>query len=102
MQIFTAVFIRWLRKPQLLLKLPVIPYNNFIHASSREEIIFTRGTTEGINLVAHTWGRQNIKAGDEIIISAMEHHSNIVPWQILCEEKGAMLKVIPVTMMVNY
>lgn len=68
----------------------------FIHAGSREEIIFTRGTTEGINLVAYTWGRQNIKAGDEIIISTMEHHSNIVPWQILCEEKGALLKVIPI------
>ena len=69
----------------------------FINAASREEIIFTRGTTEGINLVAYTWGRQNIKAGDEIIISTMEHHSNIVPWQILCEEKGAVLKVIPVS-----
>ena len=68
----------------------------FIHAASREEIIFTRGTTEGINLVANTWGRQNIKAGDEIIISTMEHHSNIVPWQILCEEKGAVLKIIPI------
>lgn len=69
----------------------------FINASSREEIIFTRGTTEGINLVAYTWGRKHIRAGDEIIISQMEHHSNIVPWQILCEEKGAVLKVIPVT-----
>jgi cysteine desulfurase/selenocysteine lyase len=68
----------------------------FIHAASREEIIFTRGTTESINLVAYTWGRQNIKAGDEIIISTMEHHSNIVPWQILCAEKGAVLKVIPI------
>jgi cysteine desulfurase/selenocysteine lyase len=68
---------------------------HFINASSREEIIFTRGTTEGINLVAYTWGRKNIKAGDEIIITEMEHHSNIVPWQILCEEKGAVLKVIP-------
>lgn len=68
----------------------------FIHAASREEIIFTRGTTESINLVAYTWGRQNIIAGDEIIISTMEHHSNIVPWQILCEEKGAVLKVIPI------
>lgn len=68
----------------------------FIQASSREEIIFTRGTTEGINLVAYTWGRQNIKAGDEIIISTMEHHSNIVPWQILCEEKKAVLKIIPI------
>ncbi|MBS1600405.1 MAG: cysteine desulfurase [Bacteroidetes bacterium] len=68
----------------------------FINASSREEIVFTRGTTEGINLVAATWGRQNIKAGDEIIVSNMEHHSNIVPWQVLCEEKGAILKVIPI------
>src|SRR5882762_7134620 len=68
----------------------------FIHAASREEIIFTRGTTEGINLVAYTWGRQNIKAGDEILISTMEHHSNIVPWQVLCEEKGAVLKIIPI------
>ncbi|MEP6747004.1 MAG: cysteine desulfurase [Bacteroidota bacterium] len=69
---------------------------HFINAAEREEIIFTRGTTEGINLVAYTWGRQNINAGDEIIISTMEHHSNIVPWQILCEEKGAILKVIPI------
>lgn len=68
----------------------------FINAASRDEIIFTRGTTEGINLVAATWGRQNIQAGDEVIISAMEHHSNIVPWQMLCLEKGAVLKVIPV------
>ncbi|WP_214225230.1 cysteine desulfurase [Pedobacter sp. B4-66] len=68
----------------------------FIGALHEEEIIFTRGTTEGINLVAYTWGRQNIGAGDEIIISGMEHHSNIVPWQILCEEKGVVLKVIPV------
>lgn len=68
----------------------------FINAESREQIIFTRGTTEGINLVAYTWGRQNINAGDEIIISAMEHHSNIVPWQILCEEKKAILKIIPI------
>src|SRR5687768_15546121 len=67
----------------------------YINASSREQIIFTGGTTEGINLVAQTWGRQNIKAGDEIIISAMEHHSNIVPWYVLCEEKGAILKIIP-------
>ncbi|HEY5463706.1 MAG TPA: cysteine desulfurase [Hanamia sp.] len=68
----------------------------FINATSSEEIIFTRGTTEGINLVAYTWGRKNIKVGDEIIISTMEHHSNIVPWQILCEEKNAILKVIPI------
>jgi len=68
----------------------------FINASSREEIIFTRGATEGINLVAYTWARQNLKKGDELIISTMEHHSNIVPWQIICEEKEAVLKVIPV------
>jgi cysteine desulfurase/selenocysteine lyase len=68
----------------------------FIHAEVREEIIFTRGTTEAINLVAYSWGRRNIEAGDEIIISTMEHHSNIVPWQILCEEKGAVLRVIPI------
>lgn len=68
----------------------------FINAETREQIIFNRGTTEGINTVAYTWGRQNIKAGDEIIISTMEHHSNIVPWQILCEEKNAVLKIIPV------
>lgn len=66
-----------------------------IHASSETEIIFTAGTTASINLVASTWGRKNISAGDEIIISAMEHHSNIVPWQMLCEEKKAKLKVIP-------
>lgn len=69
---------------------------DFINAKTREQIIFTGGTTEGINLVAQTWGRQNIKAGDEIIISNMEHHSNIVPWYILCEEKNAILKVIPI------
>ncbi len=69
----------------------------FIHAGSREEIIFTKGTTESINLVAYTWGRKNIQAGDEIIISTMEHHSNIVPWQILCEEKKAVLKIIPIS-----
>lgn len=68
----------------------------YINADSREEIIFTGGTTEGINLVAQTWGRQNIQKGDEIIISTMEHHSNIVPWYILAQEKGAVLKVIPV------
>ncbi len=69
----------------------------FINAESREQIIFTKGTTEGINLVAQTWGRQNIKEGDEILISTMEHHSNMVPWYMLCQEKGAVLKVIPVT-----
>lgn len=69
----------------------------FLNARSSEEIIFTRGTTEGINLVASTFGRKFIGEGDEIIISTMEHHSNIVPWQMLCEEKKAVLKVIPIT-----
>jgi cysteine desulfurase/selenocysteine lyase len=68
----------------------------FIGAGKREEIIFTKGTTESINLVASTWGRANVRQGDEIIVSSMEHHSNIVPWQLLCQEKGALLKVIPV------
>ena len=68
----------------------------FINAPQREEIVFTRGTTEGINLVASSYGKYNIKKGDEIIISTMEHHSNIVPWQMLCEEKEAILKVIPI------
>jgi cysteine desulfurase/selenocysteine lyase len=67
----------------------------FINAESEKEIVFVRGTTEAINLVAASWGRKNISAGDEILVSAMEHHSNIVPWQMLCEEKGATLKVIP-------
>ncbi len=70
---------------------------NFIHARSTEEIIFTRGVTEGINLVATSYGRTFIREGDEIIISGLEHHSNIVPWQFVCEEKKAILKVIPVT-----
>jgi len=68
----------------------------FINAEHDKEIIFVRGTTEGINLVAQTYGRTHIGAGDEIIVTAMEHHSNIVPWQMLCEEKGAHLKVIPI------
>ncbi len=67
----------------------------FINASSDKEIIFTRGTTESINLVASTFGKKFLKQGDEIIITAMEHHSNIVPWQIACESSGATLKVIP-------
>jgi len=68
----------------------------FINARYSHEIIYTRGTTESINLVASTWGRKNIQAGDEILISEIEHHSNIVPWQMLCEEKQAHLKVIPI------
>jgi cysteine desulfurase / selenocysteine lyase len=67
----------------------------FINAASTKEIIFVRGATEAINLIAQTFGKVNIKAGDEIIITAMEHHSNIVPWQMLCEQTGAVLKVVP-------
>ena len=67
----------------------------FINAPSEQECVFTRGTTESINLVAHSFVRPRLKAGDEILISWMEHHSNIVPWQLLCEETGAVLKVVP-------
>jgi cysteine desulfurase / selenocysteine lyase len=67
----------------------------FVNAADAKEIIFTRGTTEAINLVAQTYGRAHVSAGDEVLITAMEHHSNIVPWQILCEEKGARLRVVP-------
>ena len=68
----------------------------FLNAADDREIIYTRGTTEGINLVAQTFGRQNVGPGDEIVVSNMEHHSNIVPWQMLCEEKGAVLRVVPI------
>jgi len=68
----------------------------FINAESPTEIIFVRGTTEGINLVAQTFGRANIHAGDEIIVTDMEHHSDIVPWQLLCEDRGAKLRVVPI------
>ncbi|MBK6344639.1 MAG: cysteine desulfurase [Bacteroidales bacterium] len=73
-----------------------VKIRDFIHARYSHEIIFTRGCTESINLVAGSWGRANIREGDEIVISALEHHSNIVPWQMLCEEKGAKLKVCPI------
>jgi cysteine desulfurase/selenocysteine lyase len=68
---------------------------SYINAPSSDEVIFTKGTTEAINLVAATYGRKYLQAGDSILISAMEHHSNIVPWQMICEERGAFLKVIP-------
>ena len=68
----------------------------FLHAADDREIIFVRGTTEAINLVAHSYGRPHLGAGDEVLITAMEHHSNIVPWQILCEEKGARLRIAPI------
>jgi cysteine desulfurase/selenocysteine lyase len=72
---------------------------DFINASSEKEIIFVKGATEAINLVAQTYGKANIKAGDEIIITGMEHHSNIVPWQMLCEQTGAVLKVAPINLL---
>ncbi|MGE6980314.1 cysteine desulfurase SufS [Kluyvera intermedia] len=68
---------------------------NFLHAASAEEIVFVRGTTEAINLVANSWGTSNVKTGDNIVITAMEHHANIVPWQMLCARNGAELRVIP-------
>src|SRR5687768_11481518 len=67
----------------------------YINAVHEHEVIFTRSTTDGINLVAYTYGKKFVEKGDTVIISAMEHHSNIVPWQILCEDRGANLKVMP-------
>ena len=69
---------------------------DFLNAADDREIIFVRGATEAINLVAQTYGRKNVREGDEVLITAMEHHSNIVPWQMLCEEKGAVLRVAPI------
>jgi cysteine desulfurase/selenocysteine lyase len=74
-----------------------IKVQKFLNAADLREIIFVRGTTEAINMVAQTFGRANIGKGDEVLITEMEHHSNIVPWQLICEEKGAHLKVIPIT-----
>ncbi|MFT6946150.1 MAG: cysteine desulfurase/selenocysteine lyase [Vicingaceae bacterium] len=68
----------------------------WINAEHSEEVIFTKGTTDGINMISNAWGRANLQKDDEVIITEMEHHSNIVPWQMICEEKGATLKVIPV------
>ena len=68
----------------------------FLNASSANEIVFVRGATEAINLVAQSWGRQHIGEGDEIVVTWLEHHANIVPWQQLATEKGARLKVVPV------
>ena len=73
-----------------------IKARRFINAGTEREVIFVRGATEAINLVAHSYGRAHVRAGDEVLITTMEHHSNIVPWQILCEEKGAYLKVAPI------
>jgi len=73
-----------------------VKLQRFINAREAREVIFTSGTTDGINLVMHGWGRKNIKAGDEIILTVLEHHSNIVPWQMLALEKGASLRVVPI------
>lgn len=67
----------------------------FINAQSQEEIVFVKGTTEGINLVANTWGSSNLQAGDNLIITEMEHHANIVPWQMLAQRTGAEVRVLP-------
>ena len=69
----------------------------FINASATEEIVFTRGTTEGINLVAHAWGEANLQEGDEVLVTGLEHHSNIVPWQLVCQRRGAKLVAVPLT-----
>jgi len=73
-----------------------VKVQHLLNAAHQREIIFVRGTTEAINLVAHSYGRKAVGGGDEVLISAMEHHSNIVPWQILCQEQGASLRVIPI------
>ena len=92
------------RGVHLLSQLATMEYENarkkvqqFIHAKHHYEIVFTRGTTESINLVAATFGRKFFSKDDEIIISAMEHHSNIVPWQLIAEQVGAKLKIVPIT-----
>lgn len=69
----------------------------YINAPHEHEVIFTKGTTDSINLVAHSFGKRFVKAGDSVIISALEHHSNIIPWQIMCEDRGATLKIIPIS-----
>jgi cysteine desulfurase/selenocysteine lyase len=91
------------RGVHFLSELATVEYENargvvqrFLNAASLKEVVFTRGTTESINLVMQSWGRTNVGAGDEVLISAIEHHSNIVPWQMLAQEKGATVRVIPV------
>ncbi len=69
----------------------------FLGAPSPSEIVFTRGTTEAINLVAQSWGRANLRPGDEVLVTGMEHHSNLVPWQLVCEQTGARLRAVPIT-----
>jgi len=74
-----------------------VAVGRFANAWAVEGVVFTRGTTEAINLVAGSWGRANVKAGDTVVVTAMDHHSNLVPWQILCAEKGATLRMVEVT-----
>src|SRR5204863_7361200 len=74
-----------------------VKVQRFLNAAESREIIFTRGTTESINLVAASYGGNNVGPGDEVVVTWMEHHSNIVPWQMLCEAKGAHLRVLPIT-----
>src|SRR5262245_52542414 len=74
-----------------------IKVQKFIGANCLREVIFTRGCTEAINLVANSYGRRHVGPGDEVVVTTMEHHSNIVPWQLLCQEKGARLRVVPIT-----
>ncbi|MBW2685561.1 MAG: aminotransferase class V-fold PLP-dependent enzyme, partial [Deltaproteobacteria bacterium] len=69
----------------------------FVNAAKVSEVVFTRGTTEAINLVAQSWGRAYLREGDEVLVTELEHHSNIVPWQILCQQTGAKLVVVPMT-----
>lgn len=73
-----------------------VKVQRFVNAASPKEIVFTRGCTEGINLVAWSWGRANLRPGDEVVLTWLEHHSNIVPWQIVCEQTGARLRVVPI------
>jgi SufS family cysteine desulfurase len=93
---FTVPRTNWRRVRPTPTKPPAARWRAFLGASSAEEIIFVRGATEAINLVAKTWGKQNIGEGDEIIVSLLEHHANIVPWQQLAKENGAQIRVIPV------
>lgn len=74
-----------------------VTVQRFINAAHADEVVFTRGTTEAINLVAQSWGRNTLRAGDEILLTTLEHHSNIVPWQLLCEQTGAVIKVVPIS-----
>jgi cysteine desulfurase/selenocysteine lyase len=96
MPIFTEAFIHLAERATAAFEATRKTVKAFINAAEEAEVIFTKGTTDGINLVAHSFSKAFLKPGDEIIITGMEHHSNIVPWQIACETYGATLKVIPV------